>query len=90
MSEIICEEKKIKFPRWVSINDREPPINGFYYWKGKGNYGGYDYYYCEVEGEIEGEGKSRGHFEFSNSVPVNKVDREYLLWLDEGEEEEEK
>jgi hypothetical protein len=55
---------------WVSIKKRKPTTSGYYYWKGKGNYGGLAYF----------DGDS---FDFSKDVPVNKVDEDYLYWLDE-------
>ena len=29
---------------WVSIQKRKPKTSGYYYWKGKSNYGGRAYY----------------------------------------------
>ncbi len=63
---------------WVSIQKRKPIKEGNYYWKGKSNYGGRAYYYTKGN-----EGNAEEGFEFDNSVPVNKVDEDYLYWLDE-------
>lgn len=57
---------------WVSIQKRKPTRSDNYYWKGKGNCGGNAYY--DVE---------RNSFCFNNDVPRNKVDEDYLYWLDE-------
>lgn len=57
---------------WVSILKRKPAASGNYYWKGKSNYGGFSYYYADLN-----------EFDFDADVPVNKVDFEYLFWLDE-------
>jgi len=59
---------------WVSMQKRKPKKSGYYYWKGKGNYGGRSYY--DVEDEIN-------QFDFNEDIPSNKVDEEYLYWLDE-------
>lgn len=59
---------------WVSIEKRKPKITGYYFWKGKSNYGGRAYY-CVENG-----------FDFDDSIPANKVDDEYLFWLDEEDE----
>lgn len=61
---------------WVSILKRKPQSSGFYYWKGKSDFGGRAYYDAES-----------GRFDFDESVPANKVDDEYLYWLDESEDE---
>jgi hypothetical protein len=57
---------------WVSIKKRKPKASGYYYWKGKNNYGGRAYYYNDIN-----------YFDFDESIPVNKVDEENLYWLDE-------
>ncbi len=57
---------------WVSIKNRKPKTSGYYYWKGKSNYGGLAYY-----------NDDSNCFDFDESIPVNKVDEEYLFWLDE-------
>ena len=56
--------------KWVSIQKRKPKFAGNYYWKGKSNYGGLVYF-------------DGSNFEFDKNVPVNKVDEDYLYWLDE-------
>ncbi len=56
---------------WVSIKKRKPTKEGNYYWKGKSDYGGRAYYYIE------------GGFNFDDYIPENKVDEDYLYWLDE-------
>jgi hypothetical protein len=63
---------------WVSILKRKPIKEGYYYWKGKSGYGGMAYYNPEIN-----EGNNSEGFEFDNSVPANKVDEDYLYWLDE-------
>lgn len=63
---------------WVSIQKRNPKKDGYYYWKGKSNYGGRAYYNTELNKDNKPYG-----FDFDNSVPVNKVDEDYLYWLDE-------
>jgi hypothetical protein len=57
---------------WVSIQKRKPKTSGYYYWKGKSNYGGRAYYDDDIN-----------YFDFDESIPVNKVDEENLYWLDE-------
>lgn len=57
---------------WVSIAKRKPKQSGYYYWKGKGNYGGRAYYDADIS-----------YFDFDKSIPVNKVDESNLFWLDE-------
>jgi hypothetical protein len=59
--------------QWVLMAERKPAKDGYYYWKGKSNYGGFCYYYEE------------GGFDFDMSIPVNKVDEDSLMWLDESE-----
>lgn len=59
----------------VSIQKRKPPKSGYYYWKGKSNYGGKALYMTDSN-EPHG-------FEFSEEIPSNKVDEDYLYWLDE-------
>ena len=56
--------------KWVSIQKRKPKSAGNYYWKGKSNYGGLAYF-------------DGSNFDFDKNVPVNKVDEDYLYWLDE-------
>jgi hypothetical protein len=63
---------------WVSIQKRKPIKEGYYYWKGKINYGGRAYYNPE-----NNEGNNEEGFDFDDSTPVNKVDEDYLYWLDE-------
>jgi hypothetical protein len=58
--------------KWVSILKRKPKTSGYYYWKGKINYGGRAYYDEDVN-----------YFDFDESIPANKVDEEQLYWLDE-------
>ena len=57
---------------WVSIEKRKPKKSGYYYWKGKSNYGGFTYYDEEEQ-----------CFDLDDSIPVNKVDESNLYWLDE-------
>ena len=57
---------------WVSIQKRKPKQSGYYYWKGKNNYGGRAYYDDDIN-----------YFDFDESVPANKVDESNLFWLDE-------
>jgi len=40
---------------WVSILKRKPTQSGFYYWKGKNNYGGKEYYDCMELHELHKE-----------------------------------
>jgi hypothetical protein len=62
--------------KWVSVQDRKPENDGYYFWKGKGHYGGKSYFDC-----------GENAFNFPLSVPANKVDPEYLEWLDESEDD---
>jgi hypothetical protein len=55
---------------WVSIQKRKPKTSGYYYWKGKSNYGGRAYYDDDIN-----------YFDFDESIPVNKVDEENLFGL---------
>lgn len=57
---------------WVSIKKRKPIKSEVYYWIGKSNYGGRDYF--DV---------SENRFLFNDDVPVNKVSEDNLYWLDE-------
>lgn len=57
---------------WISVKERRPAESGYYYWKGRGHYGGRAYYCTDLQG-----------FEFDSDVPVNKVDESNLRWLDE-------
>jgi hypothetical protein len=57
---------------WVSIQERKPKVSGYYYWKGKHNFGGREYYFVDLD-----------CFDFDESIPVNKVDEKNLFWLDE-------
>lgn len=57
---------------WVSKKKRKPKTSGYYYSKGKSNYGGRAYYDDDIN-----------YFDFDESIPVNKVDEENLFWLDE-------
>lgn len=59
--------------KWIPMEERKPTVSDFYYWKGKSNYGGREYYDAEV-----------GDFTFDFDVPVNKIAHSYLLWLDES------
>jgi hypothetical protein len=59
--------------KWVLMSERKPSVEGYYFCRGKSNYGGYHYYYEDTG------------FEFDNTVPVNKVSDDYLCWLDEIE-----
>jgi len=61
--------------KWISIKERKPNKDGFYYWKGKGTYCGCDWYDL-----------NDGEFDFNSEVARNKVDEEYLYWLDEEAE----
>lgn len=63
---------------WVSIQKRKPIKSGYYYWKGKSNYGGMARYNSELN-----ENNVPYGFDFDDSIPVNKVDEDYLYWLDE-------
>jgi hypothetical protein len=63
---------------WVSIQKRKPTKDGYYYWKGKSNYGGREYYNTEINEFNNEEG-----FCFDNSIPKNKVEEDCLYWLDE-------
>lgn len=53
---------------------RKPIKSDDYYWKGKSNYGGKDYYDIDTQS-----------FTFDKDIPVNKVDDDNLYWLDEEE-----
>jgi hypothetical protein len=64
--------------KWVSIQKRKPKTAGNYYWKGKSNYGGLAYYNPK-----NNEGNNEEGFDFDDNIPVNKVDEDYLYWLDE-------
>lgn len=64
-------EKQPTILRWVSIKERKPNESKAYYWKGKSGYGGYNYYWVD-------EG-----FEWGDYVPSNKIDEDYLMWLEE-------
>ncbi len=55
---------------WIKYNQKKPPKAGWYYWKGKSGYGGYAYF--------DGE-----NFVWHENVPRNKVDVDYLLWLND-------
>lgn len=54
---------------WVNFIDEKPKENGFHFWLGKSNYGGYNYY------------DVNHGFDFPDEVPVNKVDEQNLKWL---------
>ena len=58
-------------PRWVQFSERKPTESKHYFVKGKGDYGGYLFYF-----------DSLGEFELGN-LPVNKFADEYLQWLEE-------
>jgi hypothetical protein len=58
-------------PRWVQFSERRPTESKNYFVKGKGDYGGYLFYF-----------DSLGEFELGN-LPVNKFSDEYLQWLEE-------
>jgi len=63
--------------KWVSVLDRKPKESGYYFWKGKGTWKGVVWF--ELNSEI---------FQFDENIPLNKVDENYLHWLDESEEDE--
>ncbi len=57
---------------WVSIKERKPKQSGCYFWKGKGRYGGFDFYHIDFG------------FQFDENITYNKIGGEdYLCWLDE-------
>jgi hypothetical protein len=58
-------------PRWVQFSERKPTESKHYFVKGKGDYGGYLFYF-----------DSLGEFELGN-LPVNKFSDEYLQWFEE-------
>ena len=64
--------EQVRLPRWVQFSERKPMENKPYYIKGKGGYGGYEFYDSEDE-----------KFYFRSNIPVNKFADEYLQWLEE-------
>lgn len=58
---------------WVLFKERKPPESGWYFWKVKSNFGGFEMYYKRDE-----------QFSFFSDVPM-KGDDEFdsLVWLDE-------
>lgn len=62
--------------KWVKFNERKPLLTGWYYYKGKDYYGGYTFFSVED-----------GCFYFEENIPRNKVDVDYLEWLNETNDE---
>lgn len=60
--------------KWISVLDRLPSVSGDYYLKGKGGYKTIAMFWLD-------EG-----WQFNVATAMNKVDEEYLFWLDEFDE----
>jgi len=67
------EEKRLY--QWVSIQDRHPPENGYYFWKAK-RCGGYDEFYIEDK-------ENDTHGFLLGNVAYNHISSEYFEWLEE-------
>ena len=64
--------------RWVSIQERYPPENGYYHWKAK-RCGGFDEYYPEDKGNDT-------HGFLLGDVAHNHIGEDYFEWLEEIEQ----
>lgn len=71
--------EKQRLYRWVSVEDRYPPEQGYYFWKAKRNSGGYDEFYPDDK-------DNETHGFLLGDVAYNHISSEYFEWLEEVEQ----